>query len=244
MSKTKLNSLAINFEINGQTRTLHFMYEADIEDHLNIDIQENQLVVNLVDDQIEETDPALSMYKAKMKSISGLNLIDKSLSEQKDVLMTVNGLDLSDINFNKTDMDFLCSADINLSCIRNLDVSCESGVGQEHDADSFLKKLFEVPSLRSLEVINVRNSNITIETLKILKNKDNFDSYLIRNSELVSYYNGWKLAPIYINQVENTPLRSASFVKKMSCNNRPLKDYVLRMLIRNLTKDMRIFRCR
>lgn len=110
--------------------------------------------------------------------------------------------------------NFLCSADINLSCIRNLDVSCESGVGQEHDADSFLKKLFEVPSLRSLEVINVRNSNITIETLKILKNKDKFDSYLIRNSELVSYYNGWKLAPIYINQVENTPITKCEFCQK------------------------------
>lgn len=216
MLKKTLTTIEVALNIDGQCHTVYLMYDPNIEDNLKIDIRDNKLTVELEDTALTEdiTDPARSMYQSDEVTVTGRNLIAKQLSDQKQMLLRSNKLDLSNIDFGKQKFDFLLSPEIDLSCIRVLDVSCDSGKGNEYDADSFLRKLFDVPSLCSLEIISVGSSNVTVDTLKILKDKGNFSGNLIRNRKNVNHCNGRSIASIYITNIDNTPIMQASFEDK------------------------------
>jgi hypothetical protein len=156
-------------------------------------------------------DPAIQNFNRETVNINVDSLLLQPLLKQKDILLQGNKLDLSNRNFQGDTFNFLWGAGIDLSCIRRLNVACSAGKGNEYDANKFLEQLFKnSKTLRSLEFLDIGNSNVTLPTIELWRSRSLFDGPLIRSMENISEGSSWKVAYLYLNNVRTTPITQAN----------------------------------
>lgn len=179
-----------NKNIIGKARVEKFQLICDDPHFYNLCSEANS-ALNVVEPSIWEQcnsgDPAIKNYREDIYSCNSIQNIA--------TFEHINKLDFSGYKLSESDINTLVSSD--LSCIRQIDVSCDL------DANRFLERLFkECKSLRSLVTIDVNHSNVTPDTLRILKDKTRFNKPLVRDIWMIN--SGYKVAQIAILGVRNT----------------------------------------
>lgn len=155
----------------------------------------------------ESSDPAI---KNHVEQIRSFNPRDHEITETYDYT-NVNRLNFSNYKLSENEIDILVAAD--LSCIREIDVSCDAGKGEEMDANRFLTRLFlECNSLRSLMKIKVDQSNVNAATIRILKDEIKFNGPLIRDTQIIGY--GGTLAQISVTDIKTTPIMTETNIQE------------------------------
>ncbi len=112
-----------------------------------------------------------------------------------------NVLDLSNCDLEA--YDYLYKASVRLDTIRVLNVAGSV------DANQFLANLFSSSaSLRSLKMINVHKTNVSLNTLQLWleKKKTGFNGPLIRNGESFSQGQGGYMIRLVVKGVTSTPV--------------------------------------
>jgi hypothetical protein len=165
-------------------------------------------------------DPAIRCYTPKSVSVDIESLLAQELVVRRNTLLQISDLDLSGRCFQTHIFDFLCGSEVDLSCIRKINVSCAPGKGAELDANQFLLQLFQNSrSLRSLMFIDIGNSNVTLDTLKVWRITTDFNGPLIRDLQIFSantgvVNTGWNVAQLTFKNVSLTPILKNSITEK------------------------------
>jgi hypothetical protein len=164
---------------------------------------------SLTGQKAEINDVTFQYYSPRDISVDIDSLITQPLADRKKSLLQANKLDLS--NHDLTPFNFLWGPELDLSCIRTIDISCSSENKEKFDANNFLTNLLmHCKTLRSLEFIYIENTNVSLATVDIWRNSTEFLGPLIRENEEINSTSGWKVAFLYIHGVRTTPIMTVA----------------------------------
>lgn len=158
-------------------------------------------------------DIAILHYKPEKHTLIWRDFLKERFTlenEKKLCWWEYNSLDLSNCDFDSCELLFQLETD--LSTIRSLNLAeiipIQEG-NPKRDANTFLHNFFvKCRTLRSLTRIDVANTNITAQTLRLWKDRttNDFTGPLVRKQDRISATTGWHIADLHIQNADKTPI--------------------------------------